>query len=122
VHISGTLVASVFAVALVWAAYVVLALSSSWGATIGMHLLKLKVTTVDFKRIGIGRSLLRAVIERAIEVLNTFLFVVTLLDVLWPLWDSKHQTLHDKVVGTVVLDVRRGDPSRNLPLGADASH
>jgi uncharacterized RDD family membrane protein YckC len=31
---------------------------------------------------------------------------VGLLDVLWPLWDAKNQTLHDKAVGTVVLRTR----------------
>ena len=25
---------------------------------------------------------------------------------LWPLWDSKNQTLHDKAVGTVVIRIR----------------
>jgi len=30
-----------------------------------------------------------------------------LLDGLWPLWDKKRQTLHDKVVRTVVLRVQK---------------
>lgn len=31
------------------------------------------------------------------------LALLTLLDVLWPLWDERHQALHDKVVGSVVV-------------------
>lgn len=34
------------------------------------------------------------------------LFVISLLDVLWPLWDSKKQALHDKVAGTNVVRTR----------------
>lgn len=30
-----------------------------------------------------------------------------LLDVLWPLWEGKKRTLHDMVVGSVVIDVRQ---------------
>jgi len=28
------------------------------------------------------------------------------LDVLWPLWDRRNQTLHDKIVGTLILRTR----------------
>jgi hypothetical protein len=28
-----------------------------------------------------------------------------LADVLWPLWDAKRQTLHDKLVGRVVVKI-----------------
>ncbi len=29
-----------------------------------------------------------------------------LLDILWPLWDAKNQTLHDKAVGSLVVRTR----------------
>ena len=32
-----------------------------------------------------------------------FITCVQLLDLLWPLWDDRNQTLHDKVVGSVVI-------------------
>ena len=36
--------------------------------------------------------------------IGVILFLVpTLIDYLWPLWDSQNQTLHDKIAGTVVL-------------------
>lgn len=39
-------------------------------------------------------------------VLQSILTAITLyLNVLWPLWDAKNQTLHDKVCSTVVIKV-----------------
>src|SRR5215204_170846 len=62
---------------------------------VGIHIVKDR----DNELLGAGGGFLRW--------LMTFLFgVVTcvqLLDVLWPLWDEKNQTLHDKVVGSVPL-------------------
>jgi len=42
---------------------------------------------------------------RALAPLMWLLIIPGLLDVLWPLWDSKHQTLHDKLVGSVVVRI-----------------
>jgi uncharacterized RDD family membrane protein YckC len=46
-------------------------------------------------------SFLRAMLPPLFWVL----LVPGLLDVLWPLWDPKKQTLHDKLVGSVVVRV-----------------
>ncbi len=58
--------------------------------------------------LGYGRALGRAVVEEFLRLLN-LLFVlrglVWVLDRLFPLWDKKRQTLHDKVAGSVVLRV-----------------
>lgn len=51
--------------------------------------------------IGYGRALGRRLVA---VVLPWLLFLPGLLDVLWPLWDPRHQTLHDKVVSSVVVD------------------
>ena len=40
---------------------------------------------------------------RSFELLSPFLVLIWLLDLLYPLWDKKRQTLHDKVGGSVVL-------------------
>ena len=43
---------------------------------------------------------------RALVPTFLWLFLIPgLLDVLWPFWDRKHQTLHDKLVGSVVIRV-----------------
>ena len=50
--------------------------------------------------VGYFRAFLRAVIP-------PFLWlplIPGILDVLWPLWDGKRQTLHDKIAGTVVVE------------------
>jgi uncharacterized RDD family membrane protein YckC len=35
--------------------------------------------------------------------------ILLVVDLLFPLWDKQRQTLHDKVVGTVVVDGPAGD-------------
>jgi uncharacterized RDD family membrane protein YckC len=41
----------------------------------------------------------------AIPVVGFFASLAALFDYLWPLWDSKHQALHDKVADTYVVRV-----------------
>ena len=55
----------------------------------------------DGSSVGYLRALLRAVFP----VILWITLIGGVLDVLWPLWDSKHQTLHDKIAGTVVVTV-----------------
>jgi len=51
--------------------------------------------------LGYIRALGRAIVPGFMWLL----FFPGLADVLWPLWDSKRQTLHDKLVGSVVVHV-----------------
>ena len=51
--------------------------------------------------LGYIRSLIRA----AVPPFMWLLILPGLLDVLWPMWDPKKQTLHDKMVGSVVVQV-----------------
>lgn len=79
------------------------------GATFGKRAAGVQVRTVN------GNSLPWSVVARrvlfyfglsllsAIPVAGILFAVAGLLDVLWPLWDHKHQALHDKVAGTVVV-------------------
>jgi uncharacterized RDD family membrane protein YckC len=49
-------------------------------------------------------------------VVGWFLFVAWILDYLWPLGDSRHQCIHDKIARTIAVDVRpEGVPQ---PYGA----
>ena len=62
-----------------------------------------------FGVLGYGRALARAVFEGVLRLINLLFFLLGLvwvLDMLFPLWDKKRQTLHDKVAGSVVLRVR----------------
>ena len=59
--------------------------------------------------LGYGRAFWRALVEQFLRILGTvtiILGLIWLLDMLFPLWDRRSQTLHDKIVGTVVLRVR----------------
>jgi uncharacterized RDD family membrane protein YckC len=52
--------------------------------------------------LGYVRSFLRAAVP---PILWLMLLIPGLLDVLWPMWDRKKQTIHDKLVGSVVVRV-----------------
>jgi uncharacterized RDD family membrane protein YckC len=41
--------------------------------------------------------------------------LVRVLDALWPLWDSKRQTLHDKLARTVVITGEGGADAVEKP-------
>jgi uncharacterized RDD family membrane protein YckC len=68
----------------------------SWGGTIGMRLISLRVVTADGARPGLGRALLR-------NVFSCVSLLVFGLGFLWMLWDAKRQTWHDKLAGTFVV-------------------
>lgn len=81
-------------------------LASSWRATPGMRALSVRLASQDGGALGIGRVVLRSVtaeIFGTLSALAALLSLVPLADMLWPLWDSRRQTLHDKVAGSVVL-------------------
>jgi len=115
-------------VGLVWVGYVVWAIGSPTGATIGMRLMSLRCADDDFylSTVGYGRSFWRYICESVIQLAPLISFgligpgvlvifslamaFLPLLDLLWPLWDDKHQTLHDKMASTVVLYEPNGRP------------
>ena len=72
---------------------------SARGQTPGKRALGIRVASDETgQSIGYGRAFGRY----AITVVFSLFFLPLLLDYLWPLWDSKNQALHDKVVGSVV--------------------
>jgi uncharacterized RDD family membrane protein YckC len=69
------------------------------GQTYGKRWLGIRVVSDETgNSIGYGRAFGRY----AITVVFSIFFIPLLLDYLWPLWDTKNQALHDKVVGSVV--------------------
>ncbi len=73
--------------------YATVLLTSRWSATLGMRLSGIRLETVD----GSKASLLALAGPLGIVV-----FLAVVVDLLWPLWDERRQTLHDKLAGTVV--------------------
>jgi uncharacterized RDD family membrane protein YckC len=96
--------------AVLYVVYGTVLCGSARGQTVGMRAVGVRaVRDGSFEVLGYGRALARAVVEgllRLIEFLFIFLGVFWLLDMLFPLWDAKRQTLHDKVAGSVVLRLR----------------
>jgi uncharacterized RDD family membrane protein YckC len=80
------------------------------GQTVGMMAVGARaVGEEDRGTLGYGRGFARALVEGVLRLLNLLFFLLGLiwiLDMLFPLWDKKRQTLHDKVVGSVVIRTR----------------
>ena len=71
------------------------------GQTVGCMALGVKV--VDQRAggpIGYPRAFLRWLVEGLLFVV---LFIPWVVDILWPLWDTHNQTLHDKAAGSVLI-------------------
>jgi uncharacterized RDD family membrane protein YckC len=70
------------------------------GQTIGKRLVGIRVVTVDGEPVGYGTVLLRHCVGYLLSAIAGF------LGFLWAIWDSKHQTWHDKLARTVVVLAR----------------
>jgi uncharacterized RDD family membrane protein YckC len=96
---------------LLYVVYGTVLCGSRRGQTVGMMAVGIRaVRDGTHERLGYARAAIRAVAEgvlRLFELLNPILVLIWLLDVLFPIWDKKRQTLHDKVGRSVVL---RGQP------------
>jgi uncharacterized RDD family membrane protein YckC len=90
-------------VAVLGIAYSTLLCGSARGQTVGMMAVGARAVRADGHTVlGYGPALGRAVLEQVFR----FTIVVWILDMLFPLWDARNQTLHDKAAGSVVIRVR----------------
>ena len=70
------------------------------GQTVGKKALGIRVRNADEDRaIGYGASAGRYLITFVFGIF----YIPALLDYLWPLWDKRNQSLHDKVANSVVV-------------------
>jgi uncharacterized RDD family membrane protein YckC len=96
--------------AVAFVAYATILCGGARGQTVGMIAVGVRVVRDEAHDVlGYGRAFWRAFVEQFLRILGTvtlILGVLWLLDMLFPLWDSKKQTLHDKIVKTVVISVR----------------
>jgi uncharacterized RDD family membrane protein YckC len=70
------------------------------GQTVGKRVLGIRVRHAEQDRaIGYGASAGRYFITFAFGIF----YIPLLLDYLWPLWDGRSQTLHDKVASSIVV-------------------
>ena len=80
----------------------------SRGQTPGKQLLGIRVMRTDGTRSDWGWTFIREFIIKlvVIRILDSFLVIVGIIDLLWAFWDKDRQTLHDKVMKTIVVDDR----------------
>jgi uncharacterized RDD family membrane protein YckC len=83
------------AVAAVWLYFAALE-ASPWWATLGKRVVGVRVTTLDGRRIGVGRATARLLAKLLSLALLGFGFVLAGVD-------ARKQALHDKVAGTLVV-------------------
>jgi uncharacterized RDD family membrane protein YckC len=73
---------------------------SPGGQTLGKRIAGIRVRAVSGGPAGYGKALGR---NAFMLVLFIVLAPAWLLDLLWPIWDSEKQCLHDKIASTVVI-------------------
>jgi uncharacterized RDD family membrane protein YckC len=76
------------------------------GMTLGKQVCNIRVVKEDGAPVTVGFALLREVVVRQLLIgfVGGLAFGIPgLLDILWPLWDDKNQTLHDKLVSSYVV-------------------
>lgn len=75
------------------------------GLTPGKLVVGIRAVREDGSSLGWGLGFLREVVIKRVlgAVLWLFGGLYLLVDGLWPLWDSRRQSLHDKMVGTIVV-------------------
>lgn len=103
VHWWGLLVAAALVVG-----YGTVFCGSNGGQTLGMMVVGVRaVDAASGEPIGYRRAFGRALLE---YVLVFAFFLPWVLDMLFPLWDRKNQTLHDKAVRSVAINKSVGYP------------
>jgi uncharacterized RDD family membrane protein YckC len=83
------------AVAVVWLYFAALE-ACAWRATLGKRVVGVRVTTLDGRRIGVGRATARLLAKLLSLALLGLGFVLAGVD-------ARKQALHDKVAGTLVV-------------------
>lgn len=90
----------IFAIGIIYYVYF---WGSARGQTVGKMAMKIRVVDeATGGSIGYGRAFLRWLI---IAVAWGACYIPGILDALWPLWDAKRQSWHDKVAKSLVVDV-----------------
>ncbi len=84
-------------------AYYVVLNGSEKGQTVGKMVMKIRVRDMATGGpAGYGKAFIRYIVSLVLFLLCV---IPGIVDVLFPLWDDKKQTLHDKAAGTIVEDV-----------------
>ncbi len=88
--------------------YAPIMMARTGGQTVGHRAADTRVVKVDGSPLGFGGAFVREVLVKAIlfDGIGQFtLYILTLVNYLWPLWDKKNEALHDKMCSTRVVKV-----------------
>ena len=84
--------------------YTWLMIGKGGGQTLGMRAAAVRcIDATTGGQVSLGKALGRSL---AFAVFFVLPIIGPLLDLLWPAWDTKVQTLHDKMAGTVVISTK----------------
>jgi uncharacterized RDD family membrane protein YckC len=72
---------------------------SESGQTPGKHALGIRVRNDSGGRASYGQAVGRNIVRFLLGIIP----LISLVDFLWPLWDSRKQCLHDKAASTIVV-------------------
>jgi uncharacterized RDD family membrane protein YckC len=72
------------------------------GYSIGQGVVKIMVVDSNRTLLTTGSAFVRLLVK----VVMGFVPFLPILDLLWPLWDPRRQTLHDKAVNCYVINMR----------------
>jgi uncharacterized RDD family membrane protein YckC len=75
-------------------------LVSNRGFSIGQGVAKVKVVDAYGQKLTFGTAFLRLLVQAGLGLIA----FAALADGLWPLWDERRQTLHDKAVSSYVIN------------------
>ena len=78
-------------------------LVSKRGSSIGQNFQKLKVVDAGGNIPSVGTLLLRLLAQMGLGFVPFVGWILVLVDLLFPLWDEKKQTIHDKAASTYVI-------------------
>jgi uncharacterized RDD family membrane protein YckC len=79
-------------------------LVSQRGYSIGQGIVHVKVVDANGALLSQGTAFIRLLVHAGMG----FVPLLPLLDLLWPLWDERRQTLHDKAVNCYVINNPQG--------------
>jgi uncharacterized RDD family membrane protein YckC len=95
-----------FIALLMYAPYMVAREGEHNGQTLGKQVVDIRVIRDNGQPFDMGQAFLREFVVKGLlfgTVGSFFLYIPTLLDWLWPLWDDQNRALHDMVVSTHVI-------------------
>jgi len=100
----ATMLVSSLIIFLLGVAYYVYFHGNEKGQTPGKMVMKIQLRDeATGGQVGYGKAALRWIVALVLWVLC---YIPGIIDVLFPLWDAKRQTLHDKAANTVVVDLQ----------------